>query len=184
MQWEHSLYRVTLRSNPDTILAQTNIRLKDEEIAGLLWMADLILGETRNIYLSVDIFTTQRPAAYVQNGRVVAQVWDYIPMQPDMFQIYVIADLPFLLDPLNGQTWTDYFLTLERYQGQVFNATIMPYHARFINRNANRMLILQFINQEFIRGALRFLSWFKLNPNNYIDLMGVADDIMTFDQIE
>ena len=183
MQWEQSLYRVTLRSNPDTILTQTNIRMKDEELAGFLWMADLLLGTARSAYLTVDIFTTRRPVAYVQSGRLLGQVWDYVPMQPEMFQIYVLADLPFLLDPENA-TWNDYILTLERYQGQTFNEPIMPYHARFINRNANRMLIVQFINQQFIRGALRLLSWLNLNPNNYIDLMGVGDDLRTFNQIE
>jgi hypothetical protein len=188
MQWEQTVYQVTVQPNRELDLNQVgvirqNVLMKDETVAGAIWMAEILFGSSRSQHIRIDAWTGQRATLYRLYGKNVGVIDDLYSIQPSTFPIFLRNWVPFVLDPAPDEIWSDYLATLESALGHTINEGIMPYNCRMVNQEKNWSAIFQFMTRNFLEGAILCLSWFGLPSEPYLDNIYLTDQPLTVEEV-
>jgi len=161
MNWDQSLYLITIQPNPDFTLhnigtIQTTLTLNDEQLAGILLMVDLLFSGTDLNHLLVQLVTT--------NGLITLTSVNFKSIH------LVTESYNFITYHSDSELWYHYINRLAS-SGSITSKVpydiTMPYTCRFIGNT--RLLIYQFTNPDFIQGAITACNWFGYNWKQFID---------------
>src|SRR5579859_7674858 len=101
MQWENSLYRVTVQPNLQLDLnqigvIQQNVRMNDEATAGAIWMATNLFGKDRESHLRLEIWTGNLPVVTQFHGSTIQVSNDIQSIHPSMYPAFLRQWVPFV----------------------------------------------------------------------------------------
>lgn len=103
MQWETSLYRVTVQPRLDLDLnqigvIQQNVRMNDEATAGAIWMATNLFGTERESHLRLEAWTGFPPSITQFHGETIQVTENLQSVHPSNFSAFLRQWVPFILE--------------------------------------------------------------------------------------
>lgn len=176
MYYENSLYRFTVSNSSS--LTQINLLMNDESVAGAIWMAHTLFEDKlKNATppFRLELIRKDSATTYLDHGVLLEQTNNVATIYPKDFPQYVIGFIPFVIDPLPENTWSQYLSEVELAIGHILNPVLMPYSCRMFNNELNRSMILQFMTTAFLEGARQVCSLCNVNISDYLDNVHTSD---------
>lgn len=185
MHYESSLYRLTVSNSSS--LTQINLLMNDESVAGAIWMAHTLFEDKLNMStppFRLELIKKGSATTYLDHGVLLQQTNNVATVYMKNFPQYVIGFIPFVIDPLPQNTWSEYLSEVELAIGHILNPVLMTYSCRMFNNNLNKSMILQFMTTSFLEGARQACSLCNVNISDYLDNIHLADIEIKVDYIK
>ena len=185
MSWTDSVIHVVLQPNPNKTLSQIgvfsqNIVLSDQQTAGVCLMLYAIFNSSYADHIRIYLQTGSDPTLYIQNSLPVSLTPSHIEYTPlNYMPKYLILSIDRIIDPLPDEDWDNYIQRLGKLRGRNPNEILMSHTCRMIDRRLGIIYIYQFMQDEFIDGALTLCKWFSLNSDQYIDNIHMGNRLLS-----
>lgn len=159
MDWEFDVFQLTYQPDPTKTILNSgvfnqNIRLNEEQAAGLLLMAENLFGARYYDHLRLQLVQRKKLSPYVAS--------QYRPRH-----LITQSRQILIYDPYQ-ETWYQYISRVAGSNGQLPNDITMPYTCRFLTFN-HQITIEQFRTSDFVDSARLTCNIFGFNWMDFID---------------